>query len=43
MSKQLLFTATSVGPFTLKHRVVMAPLTRMRSSEGNVPNELMAE
>ncbi|MGY4494689.1 alkene reductase [Pseudomonas sp. TE3610] len=43
MSNQPLFTPTQVGPFTLSHRVVMAPLTRMRSSEGNVPNELMAE
>ncbi|WP_420235501.1 alkene reductase [Pseudomonas sp. ABY48] len=32
-----------MGPFTMEHRVVMAPLTRMRSSEGNVPNEMMAE
>lgn len=43
MSKQPLFTPTAIGPFTLEHRVVMAPLTRMRSSAGNVPNELMAE
>lgn len=43
MSNQTLFTPTAMGPFTLEHRVVMAPLTRMRSSEGNVPNEMMAE
>ncbi|MFJ3485433.1 alkene reductase [Pseudomonas sp. NPDC090202] len=43
MNDQPLFTATAIGPFTLEHRVVMAPLTRMRSSEGNVPNALMAE
>lgn len=43
MSNQPLFTATAIGPFTLEHRVVMAPLTRMRSSAGNVPNDLMAE
>jgi N-ethylmaleimide reductase len=43
MSTQLLFTSTSVGPFHLEHRVVMAPLTRMRASAGNVPNELMAQ
>lgn len=43
MSHQDLFTPTPVGPFTLQHRVVMAPLTRMRSSPGDVPNELMAE
>lgn len=42
MNTNALFTPTSVGPFTLEHRVVMAPLTRMRSSVGNVPNKLMA-
>ena len=31
-----------VGPYVLKHRVVMAPLTRMRADAGDVPNELMA-
>ena len=35
-----LFTPTNVGSFTLTHRVVMAPLTRMRAGAGNVPNEL---
>ena len=29
MSK--LFTPTQVGPYRLSHRIVMAPLTRMRS------------
>lgn len=43
MSNQPLFTPTQVGTFKLEHPVVMAPLIRMRSSEGNVPNELMAE
>ena len=38
-----LFSATKIGPYELKHRVVMAPLTRMRSSPGDIPNELMAE
>ena len=37
----LLFTPRFVGPTRLSHRVVMAPLTRMRSSEGNLPNDLM--
>jgi N-ethylmaleimide reductase len=42
MSK--LFTATHVGPVPLKHRVVMAPLTRSRSSmPGGVPGDLMVE
>ena len=37
----LLFTPRFVGPTRVSHRVVMAPLTRMRSSEGNLPNDLM--
>lgn len=41
MSK--LFTPFQIGPYTLKHRVVMAPLTRMRTTGGAVPNALMAE
>lgn len=31
------------GAFELRNRIVMAPLTRCRSSEGRVPNDLMAE
>ncbi|HLZ78738.1 MAG TPA: alkene reductase, partial [Sphingomonas sp.] len=38
-----LFTPTRVGPLSLDHRVVMAPLTRMRSSPGDLPNDLMLE
>ncbi|WP_246679638.1 alkene reductase [Mesorhizobium sp. B2-3-5] len=38
-----LFTSTRLGPYTLKHRVVLAPLTRMRSDTGDIPNDLMAE
>jgi N-ethylmaleimide reductase len=41
MSK--LFTPTQVGPYTLSHRVVMAPLTRMRSDPGDIPSDLMVE
>ncbi|MET4255096.1 N-ethylmaleimide reductase [Bradyrhizobium sp. S3.12.5] len=41
MSK--LFTSSKVGPYELSHRVVMAPLTRMRSDPGNIPNELMVK
>ncbi|MFA7505196.1 MAG: alkene reductase [Burkholderiaceae bacterium] len=38
-----LFDPLQLGPFTLSHRVVMAPLTRMRATRpGNVPNELNA-
>jgi len=38
-----LFTPAKVGAYTLKHRVAMAPLTRMRSDAGDLPNALMAE
>ncbi|HSD38997.1 MAG TPA: alkene reductase [Rhodocyclaceae bacterium] len=41
MSK--LFDPISVGDLTWPNRVVMAPLTRCRASEGRVPNALMAE
>jgi N-ethylmaleimide reductase len=41
MSK--LFTSTQVGPYKVSHRVVMAPLTRMRSDPGDIPSELMVE
>ena len=32
-----------LGPLTLKNRVVMAPLTRNRAGEGNVPQAMNAE
>ncbi len=38
-----LFEAIQMGELSLKNRVVMAPLTRCRASEGRVPNALMAE
>lgn len=39
-----LFTPVQIGPLSLKHRVVMAPLTRSRSTQpGDIPNALMAE
>src|SRR6202162_4924552 len=39
-----LFTPIQVGPMELKHRVVMAPLTRPRSAQpGNIPSDLMLE
>ena len=39
-----LFTPLQVGGLTLAHRVVMAPLTRMRAARpGNVPTALNAE
>lgn len=38
-----LFTQTQVGPYPVSHRVVMAPLTRMRTEAQNVPGDLMVE
>jgi N-ethylmaleimide reductase len=39
-----LFTPLALGPLMLRHRVVMAPLTRMRASaQGKVPTELNAQ
>src|SRR5580704_8571693 len=39
-----LFTPVQIGPITLKHRVVMAPLTRSRSEQpGDIPGGLMLE
>lgn len=44
MTRTALFKPLQLGPFTLSHRVVMAPLTRMRSTQpGNIPNALNAE
>ncbi|KXU82379.1 alkene reductase [Paraburkholderia monticola] len=41
MSK--LHSPIQVGPFEFSHRVVLAPLTRMRAEEGARPGPLMAE
>ena len=41
MSK--LFSPMKIGPYELSHRVVMAPLTRMRSNPGDIPSDLMIE
>lgn len=38
-----LFSPITVGPYQLPNRIVMAPLTRSRAAEGNVPFELHAE
>lgn len=37
-----LFSPIQIGKMSLKNRVIMAPLTRCRSVEENVPNDLMA-
>jgi N-ethylmaleimide reductase len=42
--KSKLFTPVQIGPFSLSHRVVMAPLTRLRSEQlGDIPGDLMAK
>jgi N-ethylmaleimide reductase len=38
-----MFSPVKVGPYTLSHRVVMAPLTRMRSEPGDKPGNLMVQ
>lgn len=40
MSK--LFTSVKVGPYEFAHRVVLAPLTRIRAEDGAQPGRLMA-
>jgi N-ethylmaleimide reductase len=41
---QTLSSPVQIGPITLKHRVVMAPLTRSRSEQpGDIPGKLMLE
>lgn len=38
-----LFEPGKVGPYNLRHRVVMAPLTRSRATRpGNIPSQLNA-
>jgi hypothetical protein len=39
----VLFSPIELGPYRLSHRVVMAPLTRMRSDPGDIPRDLMVE
>ena len=41
--RQKLISPVKIGPITLSHRIVMAPLTRMRSGPGDVPGDLMVE
>src|SRR5260370_39985769 len=38
-----LFSPIKIGAYQLSHRVVMAPLTRMRSDPGDIPSDLMVE
>jgi NADH:flavin oxidoreductase / NADH oxidase family len=41
--RRKLISPVKIGPLALSHRVVMAPLTRLRSSPGDVPGDLTAE
>lgn len=44
MAQDILFSSLKLGAVTLKHRVVMPPLTRMRAGQpGDVPHALNAE
>ena len=43
MSTPNLFTPFRLGPYELRNRLVMAPMTRSRAGEGGVPTELMVE
>jgi NADPH2 dehydrogenase len=38
-----LFQPIKVGAGLLQHRVAMAPMTRMRGTEDNVPTDIMVE
>lgn len=43
MQNSVLFDSVTLGPYTLRNRIVLPPLTRSRSSQpGNIPNDLMA-
>jgi N-ethylmaleimide reductase len=43
-TERKLFTPVQIGAIALKHRVVMAPLTRSRSEQpGDIPGDLMRE
>ena len=43
MSIEKLYAPLRLGSLELPHRIVMAPLTRMRSAAGGVPTALSAE
>jgi N-ethylmaleimide reductase len=43
MKNEALFSEINLGPYTLKNRIVLPPLTRSRSTQpGNIANDLMA-
>ena len=44
IAEHKIFTPFTIGRVSLRHRVVMAPLTRLRSEQpGDVPGPLMAQ
>lgn len=43
MATKSLFTPLQLGALELPHRIVMAPMTRMRAGAGNAPTSLNAE
>lgn len=44
MKNSILFDSVQLGPYSLRNRIVLPPLTRSRSSQpGNIPNDLMAD
>ena len=43
MATKSLFTPLQLGALELPHRIIMAPMTRMRAGAGNVPTSLNAE
>lgn len=43
MSDSILLSPIKMGAWQLPNRMIMAPLTRCRASEGRVPNAMMAE
>ncbi|MGB1249879.1 MAG: alkene reductase [Candidatus Promineifilaceae bacterium] len=43
MTQRTLFTPITVGDLQLPNRIIMAPLTRNRAGEGNVPHALNAD
>lgn len=43
MNKNTLLTPFTIGNIELENRMVMAPMTRNRAGEGDVPTKLMAE
>lgn len=43
MAYPYLLSPLTLGNMRLPNRVIMAPLTRLRSSEGDIPNAMMAE